>query len=116
MVAMFACATSERYTNTQYHELCGAFRGTKSNATRHPCPVPQNSASTVLKTSQESPASLNTCWWSMEPAVQQNYCKTDTCPSWWHAEQPAFGKVYPDLYQRHKPNAKHFFYISFLTP
>ena len=30
-----------------------------------------------------------TCWCSMELAVPQNYCKTDTWPSWWQAEGSA---------------------------
>ena len=55
-----------------------------------PCPVCQNSATTVARTFQESPANLNTFWWSMEPAVPQKYCKTDTWSGWWHAEGKAF--------------------------
>ena len=58
-----------------------------------PCPVCQNSATTVARTCQESPACLNTCWWSMEPAVPQKYCKTDTWPSWWHAEGSALSSA-----------------------
>ena len=52
-----------------------------------PSPVCQISATTVVRTFQESPACLNTCWWSMEPAVPQKYCKTDIWSSWWHAPQ-----------------------------
>ena len=34
--------------------------------TLHVC---QNSVTTVARAFQESPACLNTCWWSMEPAI-----------------------------------------------
>ena len=54
--------------------------------TQRPCqlppfPVSPNSAATEAKTSQENQACLNTCWWSMEPAVPQKYCKTYTWAS-----------------------------------
>ena len=35
---------------------------------------------TVARTSHDSKAFLNTCWWSMEPAVPRKYCKTYTWP------------------------------------
>ena len=54
-----------------------------------PCPVSQNSATTVARTSEESPACLNTCLWSMELAVPQKYCQTDAWPSCGHAEGSA---------------------------
>ena len=47
-------------------------------------PFCQNSITTVARTIQESPACLNTCWWSMEPAVPQKYIKTYTWPSWFN--------------------------------
>ena len=54
-----------------------------------PCPVFQNSATTVARISQESRACLKTCLWSMEKPVPQKYCKTDTWPSWRHTEGSA---------------------------
>ena len=54
-----------------------------------PCPVFQNSPTTVAGTCQESPAYLNTYWWFMQPASLQKYWKTDTWPSRWHIEGSA---------------------------
>ena len=42
--------------------------------------VPFPLAITVARTFQESPAYVNTSWWSMEPAVSQKYCKRDAWP------------------------------------
>ena len=42
--------------------------------------VPLPLAITAARVSQESPAFVNTSWWSMEPAVPPKYCKTDTWP------------------------------------
>ena len=35
----------------------------------------------------------STRWWSIEPAIPWKYFKTDTCPSWWHAEGSALPSV-----------------------
>ena len=48
-----------------------------------------NNAANVAGTTEERPSCLNTWCWSMEPAVPQQYCKTDTLPSLWNAEEPA---------------------------
>ena len=51
--------------------------------TRHSsfCLARRPSATIVARTSQEIPACLNSCWWSMELATPPKYCMKDTWPS-----------------------------------
>ena len=59
-----------------------------------PFPVCQNSVTTVARTFFcKKTACLNTCWWSMEPAVYKKYCKTDIWLSYRHTKGSALSSA-----------------------
>ena len=59
------------FTNKKLNNHIVVIHKKPNRCTRSPgTPVCQSSATTVIRTYQESPACLNTCWWSMVVCLQ----------------------------------------------